>query len=69
MQNYSISGPDGNWFTLEARNGGTVILGVWYTPGYPFARGGRKQVTQRSTHERPGMHMQHCSAVLWTSIC
>ena len=25
--------------------------------------GGRKHVTKRSTHARPGMHMQQCSAV------
>ena len=25
---------------------------------------GRKQVIKRSTHARPGIHMQHCSAVL-----
>ena len=25
--------------------------------------GGRKQVSKRSTHARPGMHMQQCPAV------
>ena len=37
-------------------------VGSWQEENW-FAGGGRKQVTKRSAHARPGMHMQQCSAV------
>ena len=29
---------------------------------------GRKQVSKRSTHARPGMHMQQCSVFFWGGV-
>ena len=43
--------------------GGTYHSLIRLHPALPVCVSGCKQVTKRSTHARPGMHMQQCSAV------
>ena len=61
--------PPPNWLspakgTLGGRRGNNKPGAKSQTTGLGCSvGGGRKQVSKRSTHARPGMHMQQCSAV------
>ena len=57
-----IGGFCASLFSTDPRRDGTVQMASC-TLGMCGGGGGRKQVSKRSTHARPGMHMQQCSAV------